>query len=212
MQHTNTQEKHTRIMIRKTFTFRSSWFEAMRNLSDNVRLALMDAICRYAIYGEVPSELSPEAEVAFILIRSQIDSAPVRRRKESEAENGTGSNISQEPLSADRPECQTERDIVQRPVASETDDPFDRTFSALVEKVNGNMRWRKFLESNGGIVNFKVAAEEFREYIRRHGLMPDFTIGDTGDLNESWMSEFCQRLLIAESRDHFLSSEARRRM
>lgn len=198
-------------MIRKTFTFRSSWFEAMRNLSDNVRLALMDAICRYAIYGEVPSELSPEAEVAFILIRSQIDSAPVRRRKESEAENGIG--ISQKPLSEDRSESSTtERDIKEHHVAPDTDDLFDRTFSALVEKVNGNMRLRKFLESNGGIVNFKVAAEEFREYIRRHGLMPDFTIGDTGDLNESWMSEFCQRLLIAESRDHFLSSEARRRM
>lgn len=197
-------------MIRKTFTFRSSWFEAMRNLSDNVRLALMDAICRYAIYGEVPSELSPEAEVAFILICSQIDSAPVRRRKEPKAETGTG--ISQEPLSADRSECQAERDIEKRPVVSETDDPFDRTFSALVEKVNGNMRWRKFLESSSGIVNFKVAAKEFREYIRRHGLMRDFTIGDIGDLNESWMSEFCQRLLIAESRDHFLSSEARIRM
>ena len=36
-------------MKHKTFTFRSSWFEAMRNMSDASRLALMDAICRHAV-------------------------------------------------------------------------------------------------------------------------------------------------------------------
>ena len=62
-------------MKHKTFTFRSSWFEAMRNMSDASRLALMDAICRYAFDGELPDPeaLDPVAEIAFMLIRAEID-------------------------------------------------------------------------------------------------------------------------------------------
>ena len=71
-------------MTRNTFTFRSSWYEAMSRLSGNVRLMLMDAVCRYAIYGELPEPMDdPAAEVAFILIRSEIDSAPCRGRKKA---------------------------------------------------------------------------------------------------------------------------------
>ena len=69
------------MMKRKTFTFRNSWFEAMRNLPDNTRLALMDAICSYAIEGKLPENLEMTAQTAFILIRAEIDNTPAPRKK-----------------------------------------------------------------------------------------------------------------------------------
>ena len=69
------------MMKRKTFTFRDSWFEAMRNLPDNTRLALMDAICSYAIEGKIPENLEMTAQTAFILIRAEIDNTPAPRKK-----------------------------------------------------------------------------------------------------------------------------------
>ena len=68
-------------MIRKTFTFRSSWYEAMGKMSDTQRLSLMDAICRYAIDGDLPQAMDPVVEIAFILIRAEIDAVPNRSRK-----------------------------------------------------------------------------------------------------------------------------------
>ena len=68
-------------MNRKTFTFRSSWFEAVRNQPDDIRLALFDAITRYAFYGEIPTLTNPVVEVAFTLIRAEIDAAPRQRTR-----------------------------------------------------------------------------------------------------------------------------------
>ena len=66
-------------MEQESMIFYRSFYEALRDLDDDIRLELYDAIMRYSLYEE-EVEVSPLAKPFFRLISPQLD-ANLRRRK-----------------------------------------------------------------------------------------------------------------------------------
>ena len=56
--------------------FRRSWWQCMKNLPSDARLALYDTICKYAFDGVVPEfDTMSAVSVSFSFIKQDIDSA-----------------------------------------------------------------------------------------------------------------------------------------
>lgn len=66
-------------MEQESMIFYRSFYEALRDLDDSIRLELYDAIMRYSLYEE-EVEVSAKAKPFFRLISPQLD-ANLRRRK-----------------------------------------------------------------------------------------------------------------------------------
>ena len=62
-----------------SFVFYESFRDASRNLDDDTRLALYDAIMDYSLYGEEPDEGNPVAAAMFKLVRPVLDTNAKRR-------------------------------------------------------------------------------------------------------------------------------------
>lgn len=58
--------------MRESFIFYRSYVEALKELPDENRLHIMDAVLRYALEGEAPN-LSGVEKAVFLLMRPQID-------------------------------------------------------------------------------------------------------------------------------------------
>ena len=175
-------------MIRKTFTFRSSWYEAMGKMSDTQRLSLMDAICRYAIDGDLPQAMAPVVEIAFILIRAEIDAVPNRSRKKEPQPQPVP-----EPEPEPQPEPQPEiSNVAQKPQPEKSKIPaidFDEAYYNTALSMCSDHAWRDLILDKLPVVDFDVLIEEFRDYIIEHGR--------TGEFTEESLSErrFCQKLI-----------------
>lgn len=59
-------------MTRDSFVFYRSFYESVARLDDEDRLACFDAICEYALNGEVPEE-NAVAEAILMMAKPQID-------------------------------------------------------------------------------------------------------------------------------------------
>ncbi len=172
-------------MKQKSFTFRSSWLEAMRNMSGEIRLSLMDAICRYAFYGEQPAGLDPVAEVAFILIRAEIDSSPSRRKADAGAD--TAAHDSATP---DNVESVTRENLPD----GNAREAFDRSYDAVASRVKGKPEWRDMVYARTGVLDMDMAVADFREYLLKNGSVADF-VG-----TEMREKVFCNKLIAYLSR------------
>ena len=60
-------------MERESFVIYKSFYEAIKDLPDEDRLVLMDAIMEYGLYGIEPDGLSPVPKCVFTLIKPQLD-------------------------------------------------------------------------------------------------------------------------------------------
>ena len=60
-------------MERDSFVIYKSFYEAIKDLPDEDRLVLMDAIMGYGLYGVEPTGLSPVQRCIFTLIKPQMD-------------------------------------------------------------------------------------------------------------------------------------------
>lgn len=60
-------------MERESFVIYKSFYEAIKDLPDEDRLVLMDAIMEYGLYGIEPEGLSPVPKCVFTLIKPQLD-------------------------------------------------------------------------------------------------------------------------------------------
>ena len=58
--------------MRDSFVFYGSYYEAMSKLDDHTYREVMDALCQYALFGEVP-ECDGVAYLAFTLMKPQVD-------------------------------------------------------------------------------------------------------------------------------------------
>ena len=71
--------------MNKGFVMMPSYYEGIKELADGERLAIYDALCRFAFYGEDP-KLEGAGKMVFCLIRPSIENAlqnyEVYRRKE----------------------------------------------------------------------------------------------------------------------------------
>ena len=74
--------KRPNIHPRKQFTFYRSYLDALAPQPYEIQAEALLSVCRYALYGDEPKTLSPNARTIFELIRPTVDSG---RRK---ADNG----------------------------------------------------------------------------------------------------------------------------
>jgi len=146
-------------MKNKSFTFRSSWFEAIKDQPDDVRLSLMEAICRYAIDGEIPTDLGSVAKVAFILIRTEIDSATRKKRNKQ----STADTPAAEPPAAEAPE---------QPAPAP--DPCHVNFDAAAERLLAD-RYSCERLYGCNLANIPVAIEDYKRYAIRKGIISKFS-------------------------------------
>lgn len=73
--------------MKKTFTFRLEWLEALKEFSPEIRLEVYEATVQYATDGTLP-ELSPVARMAMAFIKQDID----KRKKPSSKTAGPASD------------------------------------------------------------------------------------------------------------------------
>lgn len=79
-------EREWALMGQDSFVFYRSFYEAIREIDDEAtRLAILEALCDYAIFGGEP-ELKGTASALFKLMRPQIDAN--RRRRENGKKGG----------------------------------------------------------------------------------------------------------------------------
>lgn len=84
---------------RKQFTFYASYYDAVKKLSKKDQLALLMAICAYAIDG-VDANLSGGAASAFILIKPTLDAS--RRKAEIGKRGGNSKQSESKPKANDK--------------------------------------------------------------------------------------------------------------
>ena len=63
--------------MRDSFVFYASFYEAISNLPGETQLEVYNALCKYALLGELP-ELSPIAKAMFTVMRPVMDAASAR--------------------------------------------------------------------------------------------------------------------------------------
>lgn len=56
-------------MERDSFIFYKSFYEATKDLPDNIKLEVLTAIAEYALYGKEPENLKPYARCVFVLVK-----------------------------------------------------------------------------------------------------------------------------------------------
>ena len=76
---------------REGFIFYRTFYEALASMKPRARLRLYDAIMKYALYGEKPTDLNGEQMRTFILIRPQLD-ANERKRQAKHKEKAIKKN------------------------------------------------------------------------------------------------------------------------
>ena len=65
---------------REGFIFYRAFYEALASMKPRARLRLYDAIMKYALYGEKPTDLNGEQMRIFIIIRPQLDANERKRQ------------------------------------------------------------------------------------------------------------------------------------
>lgn len=158
-------------MKNKSFTFHSSWFDAISNQPDHVRLALMEAICRYAIYGEVPQDTDPVVQMAFVLIRAEIDRTLARRKRTKPIQQEEPA----EPPTTAVPDAPA--DTAQETADPVTADSFDADFDAVAEKLRNSQNGRDWLKNKLLVRDFDTLFAEMKEHIRSSGRTAEFAGG-----------------------------------
>jgi len=164
-------------MKNNSFTFRSSWFDAISDQPDNVRLAVMDAICRYAIYGEVPQDLDPVARMAFVLIRAEIDGAAARRKQRTKPAQMEANAEPQTATVTAVPADTAADSTTEANATTEATGDFDANFDTVAEKLRNNPTCREWLKTRLNVRDIDVALSEFKTHIRNSGRTAEFAGG-----------------------------------
>ncbi|MBR6745623.1 MAG: hypothetical protein IKM00_10485 [Clostridia bacterium] len=105
--------------MKESFVFFKSYYEAASALPPEIRLEIYDAVCRYALYGEV-GEMSDMTRAMFTLMRANLDATEKKYRDAVESGKKGG-----------RPRKNTEKKTDQNPPFSKTETnqnpPFSKT-------------------------------------------------------------------------------------
>lgn len=110
-------------MERDSFVFYRSFYEAIVDLPDNIRLEVFTAITEYALYGKQPENLKPFARGMFTLIKPNLDVNITRY------ENGKkGGRTSKNPIISPKKEVKT---IKHRNNPKQSFTSFDEEISQL---------------------------------------------------------------------------------
>lgn len=154
-----------------------SYYDAIRPLPDDQRLALYDAIMDYAFGGKEPVDLSPILNGYFVLLRPNIDSSakrysasvgngkkggrPPKRTKEEPGENPTKTqrkpDKNQEKERDKETEMESEGEAPSAPAPSTRKRSRTRFVPPAVEEVAAYVRERGSLVDPQGFVDFYAA-------------------------------------------------------
>lgn len=106
------------LMGQDSFVFYRSFYEAIKEIDEEAtRLAILEALCDYAIFGEEP-ELSGTASALFKLMRPQIDAN--RKRRENGKKGGAALKEEGQKV-AEEEQCQTETEAKAKQSASKNE-------------------------------------------------------------------------------------------
>lgn len=86
---------------RDSFIFYRSFYEAIHELKDDIKLEVFTAITEYALYGKVPEDLKPVAKGMFTLIKPNLDVNTARY--ENGKKGGRKPKKASAPLVSDKP-------------------------------------------------------------------------------------------------------------
>ncbi|MDE7159983.1 MAG: hypothetical protein K2O24_03970, partial [Muribaculaceae bacterium] len=63
---------------RDSYIFYRSFYEAIHELKDDIKLEVFTAITEYALYGKLPEDLKPVTKGMFALIKPNLDTNNAR--------------------------------------------------------------------------------------------------------------------------------------
>ena len=106
------------LMGQDSFVFYRSFYEAIKEIDEEAtRLAILEALCDYAIFGEEP-ELSGTASALFKLMRPQIDA---NRKRRENGKKGGAALKEEVQKDADKGQTQTETEAKTKQSASKSE-------------------------------------------------------------------------------------------
>ena len=112
---------------RDSFIFYRSFWEAIHELKDDIKLEVFTAITEYALYGKVPEDLKPVAKGMFTLIKPNLDVNTVRY------ENGKKGGR--------KPKKAASIPIADTPVVVPPSTPEYSSFEEEVEQIKKDQMW-----------------------------------------------------------------------
>lgn len=112
---------------RDSFIFYRSFYEAIHELKDDIKLEVFTAITEYALYGKVPEDLKPVAKGMFTLIKPNLDVNTVRY------ENGKKGGR--------KPKKTASIPIADTPVVVPPSTPEYSSFEEEVEQIKKDQMW-----------------------------------------------------------------------
>jgi hypothetical protein len=75
-------------IARTTFTFRISWWQAMKDWPEERKHRILDRIIGYAETGDAPTDLDDEDMTTFSFIRSEIDAESEKPKRGKKTDSG----------------------------------------------------------------------------------------------------------------------------
>ena len=117
---------------RKQFTFYRSYLDALAPQPYEIQAEALLSVCRYALYGDEPKTLSPNARTIFELIRPTVDSG---RRKADNGALGAASRWQTDGKGQTDSKGQTDGEIekeIEKEIDSESD---SKAIASAVEKM-----------------------------------------------------------------------------
>ena len=125
-------------MERESFIFYRSFYEAIKCMPPDVQAEIYPAICKYALFGELPENLSDIAKGIFTLIKPNIDVNTTRY------ENGKKGGRKKKTTHASSKETYTQ------------------TYEQEVEQMKKDKQWRKTI-----CEDFNITTEEYEKRLSR---------------------------------------------
>lgn len=106
-------------MERDSFVIYKSFYEAIKDLPDEDRLVLMDAIMEYGLYGVEPQNLSPVQKCIFTLVKPQMDAN--NRKYENGKKGGRPPKAKQNQDGVESKPVVTEKATADEPQENQTE-------------------------------------------------------------------------------------------
>lgn len=129
-------------MERDSFIFYKSFYDAICNLTKDIRLEVLTAIIEYALFGRQPENLKPFAKGMFTLMKPNIDANTVRFENGRKGGRKSGSKKPSAPV--------------------ETVAPYSLTYEQEVERMKADEKWRESV-----CKDYNISVEEYENRLAR---------------------------------------------
>lgn len=136
-------------MERESFIFYRSFYEAIYDLKDDIKLEVFTAITEYALYGKVPEDLKPVARGLFTLIRPNLD-VNIARYESGKRGGRKPKNMPVSPESSKTPSA--------KPVTPQP--PYTATIEEEVTEMKRSQQWKDSV-----CIRYSITPEQIDFYL-----------------------------------------------